>query len=380
MSDAAPNEPVPRAGRRILVGVGTRPEAIKMAPVIRALRGRPWAEVRVLATAQHRELLDQVLAFFGIVPDVDLDLMRPGQTLADLTSRMLLAVDRALAAERPDLVLAQGDTTTVMVMALACFYRRIPFGHVEAGLRTGDRAAPFPEEMNRALTGWLADLHFAPTAGAAANLRREGVADARVLVTGNPVIDALLWAAAQDLPRDVLPGDGRRLVLLTAHRRESFGAPLRAVLGAVRDLVACRDIAVLYPVHPNPNVQSAAREVLGRLPHVHLVEPLDYPRFVAAMRAAHLILTDSGGVQEEAPSLGKPVLVLRDTTERPEGVAAGNSRLVGTDRAAIVAAALELLDDERVYARMAQAANPYGDGRAAERIAAGIERLLTVAD
>ncbi len=349
-----------------------------MAPVITALRARPELQVRVLATAQHRDMLDSVMEFFGVAPDVDLDLMRPGQGLADLTARMLSAVDAVLAREQPDLVLAQGDTTTVMVTGLCCYYRGIPFGHVEAGLRTGDRRQPFPEEMNRAVVGWLADLHFAPTEAAADNLRREGVAEDRLHVTGNTVIDALLWAAERDLPHHYGSGE-RPLVLLTAHRRESFGAPLRAVFGAVRALVEARDIEVLYPVHPNPNVQRAAQELLGGHARIHLVPPLTYPQFVAAMRQAHLVLTDSGGVQEEAPSLDLPVLVLRDVTERPEGVAAGASRLVGTEPERILAAATALLDDPKAHAAMAGARNPYGDGRAAERIVAAVSGFLTPA-
>jgi UDP-N-acetylglucosamine 2-epimerase (non-hydrolysing) len=355
--------------KRILVAIGTRPEAVKLAPVVHALRRQPWAEVRVLATAQHRQMLDQVHGFFGITPDRDLDLMRPDQSLADLTARMLAALDPALAAESPDLVLAQGDTTTVMVTALACFYRQIPFGHVEAGLRTGDVHNPFPEEMNRVLVGRMANLHFAPTEGAACNLRREGIRADRVHVTGNTVIDALLWAADRVDTVPFTPPAGKRLILVTAHRRENFGAPFESICAALRTLADCGDVRLLYPVHPNPNVRDVAHRMLGDHAAIDLVAPLDYPAMVAAMRACHLILTDSGGVQEEAPSLGKPVLVLRTTTERPEGVAAGAAKLIGTDRGAIVAAANELLDDEAAYAAMAGVANPYGDGHAAERIA-----------
>lgn len=355
--------------KRILVAVGTRPEAVKMAPVVHALRRQPWAEARVLATAQHRQLLDQIHAFFGITPERDLDLMRPDQSLADLTARMLAALDPVLAEERPDLVLAQGDTTTVMVTALACFYRRIPFGHVEAGLRTGDLQNPFPEELNRVLVGRMARLHFAPTRGAADNLAREGITQ-HVHVTGNTVIDALLWAAERVDTAPFAPPAGKRLVLVTAHRRENFGAPFEHVCAALRTIADRGDVQLLYPVHPNPNVRDVAHRVLGDHPAIRLTSPLDYPDMVAAMRACHLILTDSGGVQEEAPSLARPVLVLRTTTERPEGVTAGAARLVGTDRAAIVREADRLLDDPAAYAAMAKVENPYGDGRAAERIAA----------
>jgi UDP-N-acetylglucosamine 2-epimerase (non-hydrolysing) len=359
----------PATKQRILTVVGTRPEAVKMAPVIHALRARPWAEVRVLATAQHRQMLDQIHAFFGIAPDLDLDLMRPDQTLADLTSRMVAALDPVIAAQKPDLVMAQGDTTTVMVAALCCFYRHVPFGHVEAGLRTGDLRHPFPEEMNRLLVTRLASLHFAPTARARHNLLREGVPEAAVHVTGNTVIDALLWTADRVDPAPFRPAAGKRLILVTAHRRENFGEPFAAVCGALRELADRSDVEILYPVHPNPNVRDVAQRLLGSLPNVRLVAPLDYPDMVAAMRACDLILTDSGGVQEEAPSLGKPVLVLRRTTERPEGVEAGAAQLVGTDHGRIVAVASRLLDDADAYAAMASVQNPYGDGRAAERIA-----------
>ncbi|HEB52531.1 MAG TPA: UDP-N-acetylglucosamine 2-epimerase (non-hydrolyzing) [bacterium] len=354
--------------KRILVAVGTRPEAVKMAPVVHALQAAPWADVRVLATAQHRQMLDQIHAFFDIRPDRDLDLMRQNQSLADLTARMVAAMDPVLAEERPDLVLAQGDTTTVMVTALASFYRRVPFGHVEAGLRTGDLHNPFPEEMNRVLVGRMASLHFAPTQTAADNLAKEGLTE-RVHVTGNTVIDALLWAAERVDTRPFAPPAGKRLVLVTAHRRENFGAPFESVCRALKAIADRGDVQLLYPVHPNPNVHDTAHRVLGGHEAIRLTEPLDYPDMVAAMRACDLILTDSGGVQEEAPSLGKPVLVLRSTTERPEGCTAGAARLVGTDRDAIVAAANRLLDDDNAYRAMAKVENPYGDGTAAHRIA-----------
>lgn len=354
--------------KRILIVVGTRPEAIKMAPVVHALRAQSWAHVRVLATAQHRQMLDQIHAFFGIEPELDLNMMRHNQTLADLTARMLAAIDPVIVEEQPDLVLAQGDTTTVMVTSLACFYRKVAFGHVEAGLRTGNVHNPFPEELNRVLVGRMASVHFAPTERSAANLRREGVSD-NVHVTGNTVIDALLWAADRVDTAPFAPPPGKRLVLVTAHRRENFGEPFQAICEALRDVADRGDVQLLYPVHPNPNVRDTAHRILGSHDAIKLVDPLDYPEMVAAMRACKLILTDSGGVQEEAPSLGKPVLVLRTTTERPEGVDAGAAKLVGTDRLTIVSAANELLDDDSVYSAMAKVENPYGDGRAASRIA-----------
>lgn len=352
---------------RIACVIGTRPEAVKMAPVVLALKAQPWADVRVVATAQHRHMLDQVLQVFGIAPDVDLDLMQPNQDLTQLTARMLLAMDGVLKDEQPGAVLAQGDTTTVMVTALASFYRNIPFGHVEAGLRTGDMRRPFPEEMNRVLAGHMARWHFAPTSGSRANLLREGIADDTIHVTGNTVIDALHTMAARTPAAPVTPG--RRLVLVTAHRRESFGAPFVDICTAIRTLVdRNEDIEVVYPVHPNPNVKGVVDEMLAHHPRISLIAPLDYQPFVAMMKAAHLILTDSGGVQEEAPALGKPVLVLREETERPEAVEAGVVQLVGTNRERIIEAAQKLLDDEAAYRAMAKGVSPYGDGHAARRI------------
>lgn len=357
------------AGKRILAVVGTRPEAIKMAPVIRALRSEPWAEVRVLATAQHRQMLDQVLDAFAIVPDVDLDIMAPDQTLPELTARLLSRLDAVFARERPDAVLIQGDTTTVMTAAMAAFYRHIAVGHVEAGLRTGDLQNPFPEEMNRIVAGRLSRWHFAPTAGARDNLLREGFDPASVHVTGNTVIDALLEVVQREVPLPVEVPEGRRMLLVTAHRRENFGAPFREVCEAVRDIADRHaDVHVVYPVHPNPNVSGPAHEILSGHARIVLCPPLDYLPFVAAMKRAHLILTDSGGVQEEAPALGKPVLVMRQETERPEAVEAGVVKLVGPVREAIVAEASRLLDDPEAYARMARGVSPYGDGRAAGRI------------
>lgn len=354
--------------RRILVVIGTRPEAVKLAPVVHALRQQPWAECRVLATAQHRQMLDQILGFFEVVPDRDLDLMRPDQSLADLTARMIAAMDPVLQDEHPDFVLAQGDTTTVMVAALCSFYRRIPFGHVEAGLRTGDKWQPFPEEGNRAIVGRLADLHFAPTEHSRQNLLRENVAPASVHVVGNNVIDALLWARDRVDPAAFRPPAGKRLVLVTAHRRENFGAPFESICRGLRAIANRSDVQLLYPVHPNPNVRAVVDRSLAGHPNIRLCDPLDYPDMVAAMQACTLILTDSGGVQEEAPSLGKPVLVLRHETERPEGVAAGAARLVGPDCDRIVAVATELLDDPAAYRAMATVGNPYGDGRSSRAI------------
>ncbi len=362
----------------VLCVVGTRPEAVKMAPVILAARRHPGLRCRVLATAQHRQMLDQVLDEFGIVPDVDLDMMRPNQALADLTSRLLSSLDAVLRDEAPDVVLAQGDTTTVMAVAMACFYRRLAFGHVEAGLRTGDLGNPFPEEANRVIAGKLARWHFAPTQGARANLLREGVDPAQIFVTGNTVIDALLATAAKrdaPLPVDLAPG--RRMVLVTAHRRENFGAPFAEVCRAIRTLALdYPGDAFLWPVHPNPNVRDVAHAALAGLPNVHLCEPLDYAPFVTAMKRAHLIISDSGGVQEEAPALAKPVLVLREETERPEAVEEGVVRLVGAHYETIVHQARHLLDSPAAYARMARGVSPYGDGLAAERIVATIARQV----
>lgn len=362
--------------RRILVVVGTRPEAIKLAPVVHALHEAPWVHCRVLATAQHRELLDQTLAFFGIVPDRDLDLMRPGQSLAGLMARLIAALDPVLADEQPDLVIAQGDTATVLATALCSFYQRLPFAHVEAGLRTGDRWRPFPEEGNRRLVGQLAALHFAPTPTARENLLREGVDAASVHVVGNTAIDALHWTASRVDVEPFRPAPGKRLILVTAHRRESLGAPLERVCAALKALAGRSDVEILYPVHPNPSVRQVAERHLAGQRHITLCDPLGYPEMVAAMQACTLLLTDSGGLQEEAPSLGKPVLVLRNETERPEGVAAGAARLVGLDRDRIVGEVAHLLDDPDAYAAMASVRNPYGDGTSAQAIASLLRERL----
>lgn len=342
-----------------------------MAPVVLALRACAWADVRVVATAQHRELLDRALAYFGIRPDRDLDVMQHDQSLAEVAARSLAALDPVLAEERPDLVLAQGDTTTVLAAALCCFHRQIPFGHVEAGLRTHDVLDPFPEEMNRVLVARLARLHFAPTEVARQNLLSEVVPASQVFTTGNTGIDALAWTAARVAPSEHAPPPGHELVLVTVHRRENF-ARLAGICAALRQLADRGGVRVLLPVHPNPNVRDVVRRELAGHAAIRLVEPLEHPAMVAAMRASKLILTDSGGVQEEAPSLGVPVLVLRAATERPEGIAAGASRLVGTEPARIVAEAKRLLDDPAAYAAMARVRNPYGDGRAAARIVAAL--------
>lgn len=353
----------------ILCVAGTRPEAIKMAPVILALKAESWANVRVLATAQHRHMLDQVMGFFGISPDIDLNIMRQNQSLTTLTARLLLELDDVLQNEKPNVVLAQGDTTTVMTVALACFYHRIPFGHVEAGLRTWDLQSPFPEEMNRVIAGKLARWHFAPTESSRQNLLREGISDVDIEVTGNTVIDALLSVVERDIPLSLLLDSTKRLILVTAHRRENFGKPLEQVCFALLRLLEHNpDIQILYPVHPNPNVQDTAHRLLGKHPRVVLCAPLDYLPFVAAMKRAYLILSDSGGVQEEAPALGKPVLVLRQETERPEAVQEGVVKLVGTNIETIVSEAQCLLDDTATYQAMARGVSPYGDGHAAKRI------------
>ena len=372
--------------KTIATVIGTRPEAVKMAPIILRLGQTPALRCHVCVTGQHREMLDQVLDVFGIVPDTDLNLMQPGQTLAGLSARALESLDAFYAAHTPDLVLVQCDTTTVFIATLAAFYRRIPVGHVEAGLRTWNLDSPYPEEANRVLTSRLAALHFAPTDWARDNLLREGVAPEAITVTGNSGIDALFLTLERlevlrttgkrpPVPPWRVDGKTRRMVLITAHRRENFGAPFLAVCEAIADLAGrFPDVQFVYPVHRNPNVMAPVKAVLGnaadprlRARNITLTEPLPYPEFVEAMASSTLILTDSGGVQEEAPSLGKPVLVLRDTTERPEAVTAGTVKLVGTSRAAIDAEATTLLTDPTARDRMARAHNPYGDGHAARR-------------
>lgn len=369
---------------RVLSIVGTRPEAIKMVPVIQELRGHPdRIRSRVCVTAQHRHLLDQALALFGIAPDHDLDIMNDNQTPVHVMRAILERLEPVLRAEQPDWILVQGDTTTVMTTALLAYHHHIRVGHIEAGLRTGDKQHPFPEEINRRLTDVLADLYFAPTEGARANLLREGVDPVRIRVTGNTVVDALQEVAARPYdwnsgPLAGIPRD-RRLILVTAHRRENFGAPLEAICGALRDLAEryAGDVHLVYPVHPNPNVAVPVHAALGGLPGLTLLPPLDYLPLVHLLRQCTLALTDSGGLQEEAPTFGVPVLVLRDKTERPEAVQAGAARVVGADRARIVAEVCRLLDDPGAHARMAQARNPFGDGHAAIRI---VRSLLEDAD
>lgn len=371
---------IDRSGKpRILVAFGTRPEAIKMFPVVDALKGSGCFDVKVAVTAQHRGMLDQVLEMAGIQPDIDLDLMEPGQTLDALSARIVARFGEALDIERPDRVLVHGDTLTTMMATLACYFRRIPVGHVEAGLRSGNIYAPWPEEVNRKVTGAVADLHFAPTPRAAAALRAENVSASAIHVTGNTVIDALLHARSKILARPALAPEvarlmrgfgGRKIIAVTAHRRENFGAGMMEIAAALQTLARRPDVAIIYPMHPNPNVVEVMRPALHQLDNVALVEPLDYLDFVAMMDASTIILTDSGGIQEEAPSLGKPVLVLRDTTERPEGIDAGTAMLVGADRARIVETCARLLDDSAAYDAMARAHNPYGDGQASRRIAA----------
>ena len=372
MTPPAPRKP------RILVVFGTRPEAIKMFPVVHALRANPALETRVAVTAQHRGLLDQVLDIAGIVPDIDLDLMQAGQSLDALSARILTQFGVALDAEKPDRILVHGDTLTTMMATLSAYFRQIPVGHVEAGLRSGNIYSPWPEEVNRKVTGAVADLHFAPTAAAAAALRAENVAAHSIHITGNTVIDALLATRARIDAEPALAAGldplaarfaDKRIIAVTSHRRENFGEGMASIARAIARIASRPDIAVIFPVHPNPNVRPVMESMLGSLPNVALIDPLDYPHFVRLMAMSELVLTDSGGVQEEAPSLGKPVLVMRDTTERPEGVAAGTARLVGTDEDSIVSGIFTLLDDSGAYAAMARAHNPYGDGHSGQRIA-----------
>ncbi len=370
---------------KVLSIFGTRPEAIKMAPVIKELEKHPnLFQSVVCVTAQHRQMLDQVLELFEIRPDYDLDIMKPGQDLFDVTCNVLKGLKPVLEKEQPDIVLVHGDTTTTMAASLAAYYSRIRVGHVEAGLRTGNKYAPFPEEINRRVAGALTDLHFAPTERAKSNLLAEGVPDTSIFVTGNTVIDALL-AVAERVEKDrVLRSrfegqfsfldPSKRLILVTGHRRENFGEGFEQICSALAEIARqTPDAEILYPVHLNPNVQEPVRRILGNSPQVHLIEPLDYLPFVYLMERCFMIITDSGGVQEEAPSLGKPVLVMRDTTERPEALAAGTVKLVGTNREKIVTEALLLLNDNSAYEAMGKAHNPYGDGLAASRI---IDALL----
>jgi len=347
---------------------GTRPEAIKMAPVVHALSADEKFELVITVTAQHREMLDQFLRFFEIQPRYDLNIMREGQTLANITSRAVEGIDKVLRDEKPDLVLVQGDTTTAFVGALVAYYHKIPCGHIEAGLRTGDKFAPFPEEINRKLIGAIADLHFAPTLRAKQNLLREGVPEQNIFVTGNTVVDALLWTLRR-LPETSKPNEAHRMILVTAHRRENWGEPMERICRALRRIANdFSDVQIVFPMHKNPIVREVAYRVMGDHDRIKLCEPPDYFEFVRLMRDAHLIVTDSGGVQEEAPTLGKPVLVLREKTERPEAVEAGVVKVIGTDEERIVAEVSRLLSDEEAYRAMQRPVNPYGDGKAAMRI------------
>lgn len=362
---------------RILVVFGTRPEAIKLFPLVHALRHTD-VDVRVCVTGQHREMLDQVLEIARITPDHDLDLMLPNQSLDMLSARLLTELGKVMDADRPDRVIVQGDTATAMVGALTAYYRKIPVGHVEAGLRSGNIYHPWPEEVNRKVVGAIADLHFAPTDTARDALLAENVPAARIHVTGNTVIDALLETRARvdsdaGLAATIAPiaarFAGKRIVAVTTHRRENFGDGLKSVAQAVRRIAQRRDVAVIFPVHPNPNVRAPMADVLGGIDNVAMIDPLDYPNFVRLLSLCHFVMTDSGGVQEEAPALAKPVLVMRETTERPEGVAAGTAKLVGNDEEVIVTEASRLLDDTAAYEAMARAHNPFGDGKSSERIA-----------
>jgi UDP-N-acetylglucosamine 2-epimerase (non-hydrolysing) len=365
------------ASPKVLVIFGTRPEAIKLFPVIRALAATGGLRVVTCVTAQHRGLLDQVLSIAGLRPDIDLDLMEPGQTLDRLTARLLTGLGEVMDAELPDRVIVQGDTATAMAGALAAYYRKIPVAHVEAGLRSGNIYHPWPEEVNRRIVAPIADLHFAPTDTAAAALARENVTTG-VHVTGNTVIDALHWTRER-IAADASLADGldaieqrfagRRVVLVTTHRRENFGDGMAAIARGIARIADRDDVAVLFPMHPNPNVGAVMDAILGERANVARIEPLDYPHFIRALALCDLALTDSGGVQEEAPALGKPVLVMRDTTERPEGVTAGTARLIGTDEDRIVSEVFTLLDDKAAYSAMARAHNPFGDGNASNRIA-----------
>jgi UDP-N-acetylglucosamine 2-epimerase (non-hydrolysing) len=370
---------------KVLTVFGTRPEAIKMGPVVRALKNCPDVESKVCVTAQHREMLDQVLQLFNITPDFDLDIMRPGQDLTDVTSNVLTGMRSVLNTWPCDLILVHGDTSTALAASLAAYYARIAVGHVEAGLRTGNIYSPWPEEINRRLTAGIAKWHFAPTATSRKNLLNEGVSDEAIVVTGNTVIDALLQTVSMlghsirikndlDLRFNFLAPD-KRLVLVTGHRRENFGVGFENICDGLKMLSQRGDVEIVYPVHRNPNVQDPVKRSLGSRPNVHLIDPLDYLPFVYLLERSYMVITDSGGIQEEAPALGKPVLVMRDTTERPEAVAAGTVELVGTEAAKIMAAASKLLDDTITYERMSRAHNPYGDGKASLRI---VDSIATI--
>lgn len=387
MIDGQPNEGRSLKTTKVLLTFGTRPEAIKMAPVYEALKKASSLDVRVAVTAQHREMLDQVLGLFNIEPDYDLDIMKPGQGLTEITAAVLTGLKSILQSFSPDLLLVHGDTTTTISASLAAYYQQIAVGHVEAGLRTGDIYAPWPEEINRKVTGTIAKLHFAPTERAAANLIAEGVPDSAIIATGNTVIDALLDVVARleadpqkseqfDVEFGIDPA--KRLILVTGHRRESFGGGFERICHALETIAERDDVQIIYPVHLNPNVKGPVQSKLGALKRVQLIKPQDYLPFVHLMRRADIILTDSGGVQEEAPSLGKPVLVMRDATERPEAIQAGTVKLVGTDTDLIVRETHNLLDETSAYEYMARAHNPYGDGLASQRICDAILKFFRI--
>lgn len=369
--------------KKILLVFGTRPEAIKMAPLVLKLKESPSLEVKVCVTAQHREMLDQVLSLFDIKPDYDLNIMKPGQDLYDITANVMLNLKPILQEFHPDVVLVHGDTTTTFATSLASFYQKIAIGHVEAGLRTGNLYSPWPEEANRKLTGALTNYHFSPTSTSQKALLQENVESSKIFVTGNTVIDALLWVTEKIKNDDLLRNElddrfpfldtDKKLVLVTGHRRESFGGGFERICQALQAISDRDDVQIVYPVHLNPNVQEPVNRLLSNRDNIKLIEPLDYLPFVHLMSKAHVILTDSGGIQEEAPSLGKPVLVMRDTTERPEAIEAGTVKLVGTDSELIIKSTLQLLDDEQEYAKMSFAHNPYGDGKACERIKKTLE-------
>lgn len=365
--------------KRILCAVGTRPEAIKMAPLVYFLRKHSYLDLKVLSTSQHREMLDQMLKVFDIVPDMDLDVMKHGQSLAELTSCLPIPLHHALQQIRPDFILAQGDTTTAFMVSLAAFYQKIPFGHVEAGLRTGDLHDPFPEEMNRCLISRLATLHFAPTEAAKQNLLREGVPAGNIFLTGNTVIDALHLVLKGDSPFPYPLETGLKLIIVTAHRRENWGPKLEGICQGLKRFVAQNPgVQVLFPVHPNPQVSAPVYRWLANIPRIMLTAPLPYKEFVKAMKLSYFIISDSGGIQEEAPALGKPVLVIRDTTERPEGVLNGSSKVIGTHPDSLVKEAEQLLNNQDSYARMAAGGAFYGDGSAASRIASTVIHYLGI--
>ncbi len=359
---------------KVISVFGTRPEVIKSAPVVKELRRHPDSiESKVIISAQHRKMVDQFLELFNIRADFDLNIMRPNQTLFDVTGRCLKKLEDILKKERPDLVLVQGDTTTAFTASLAAYYLKIKVGHIEAGLRTDDKYRPFPEEMNRRIVSVIADLHFAPTVNAKNNLVREGIPPSKIYITGNTVIDSLVdiakrkYVFKEPLLRRII-SENKKIILVTAHRRESFGRPLESICNALKEIARLYDVEIVYPVHLNPNVQAPVNRILTGIKNIHLIEPIEYELFVHLMKHCHIVLTDSGGVQEEAPSLGKPVLVMREVTERPEGIRAGNAMLVGMEKDRVVSSVKMLLDSKKAYDRMSKAANPYGDGSAAKRI------------